>query len=136
MGDPVAPVVTSKRKEAQSNLGHLSQFLNESFQRSCFIRSISYTASQVPAKTIALRSSCPSSGASSLLDSLPRRLRGERKERDKELPTTRRSQTKGYRYWPVRNSGHQQTESKGRTKREKNLNYRLWNEYDQEHGRR
>ena len=83
---------------------------------------------------------------------------GERKDRDKVLPRRKPQEpdhpppghqddedwsayrafpkSKGYRYWPVRNRGNQPTESKGKTKREKNLNYRLWNEYDREHGRR
>ena len=83
---------------------------------------------------------------------------GERKDRDKVLPRRRPQEpdhpppghqdeedwsshrafpkSQGYRYWPVRNRGNQPTESKGKTKREKNLNYRLWNEYDREHGRR
>ena len=89
------------------------------------------------------------------------RSEGERKERDRVLPRKKpqepdhpppghrdnsgwveyqafpKSQgSQGYRYWPGGYRGRQPTESKGRTKREKNLNYRLWNEYDREQERR
>ena len=97
----------------------------------------------------------PSTRASSREES-----EGGRKDRDKVLPRRKPQEpdhpppghtdvdvaawseyrafpkSQGYRYWPGRNRGHQPTESKGRTKREKNLNYRLWNEYDREQGRR
>ena len=89
------------------------------------------------------------------------RNEGERKERDRVLPRKKpqepdhpppgfrdnsgwveyqafpKSQgSSGYRYWPGGYRGRQPTESKGRTKREKNLNYRLWSEYDRQQERR